>query len=108
MNRNKIIMRTASIALSAVMAAAGECAVFAASPERLKDENVYVNLNEDGSVSGIYVVNEYTSQNAGTVTDYGDYETVKNLTTDEEINLSGNKVTADVPEGKFYYQGRCV
>lgn len=105
MNRNKIIMRTASIALSAVMAAAGECAVFAASPERLKDENVYVNLNEDGSVSGIYVVNEYTSQNAGTVTDYGDYETVKNLTTDEEIQLSGNKVTADVPEGKFYYQG---
>lgn len=105
MNRNKIIMRTASIALSAVMAAAGECAVFAASPERLKDENVYVNLNEDGSVSGIYVVNEYTSQNAGTVTDYGDYETVKNLTTDEEIQLSGNKVTAEVPEGKFYYQG---
>lgn len=40
-----------------MVANAGTASVMAV--DNRKDENVYVNLNMDGSVSGVYVVNEY-------------------------------------------------
>ena len=108
MNRNKvkkIKMTTTAISLCSVMTLGTVFPVSAADTDRMKDENVYVTLKDDGSVANVYVVNEYTSKSAGTVTDYGDYSSVKNLTTDSEIKLDGNKVTAEVEKGKFYYQG---
>lgn len=114
-------MRTASIALCAVLTANMTAVAYAADTTETtnttaaadttgqmdyqKDENVYVSLNQDGSVSEIYVVNEITSEKAGTITDHGDYSSVKNLTTDTEIIQSGDEITVEVPEGKFYYQG---
>ena len=78
--------------------------VYAADTAAEKDENVYVTLNDDGSVSSVYVVNEFTSDKAGTIIDYGDYSSVKNLTTDDAITQNGEKITVEAPEGKFYYQ----
>lgn len=72
-----------------------------------KDENVYVTLQEDGSVSKLYVVNAFTADAAETVTDYGTYSSIKNLTTDDAISEDNGKVTLQLPEGKFYYQGSC-
>lgn len=72
-----------------------------------KDENVYVTLQEDGSVAKIYVVNAFTMDTAETVTDYGTYSNLKNLTTDDTISEDNGKVTLQLPEGKFYYQGSC-
>ena len=59
MNQNKkIIKKTGAAFLCAAMVAnAGTASVMAV--DNRKDENVYVNLNMDGSVSGVYVVNEY-------------------------------------------------
>ena len=59
MNQNKkIIKKTGAAFLCAAMVAnAGTASVMAI--DNRKDENVYVNLNMDGSVSGVYVVNEY-------------------------------------------------
>lgn len=108
MNRNKvkkIKLATTAITLCSAMTLGAVIPAQAADVDRLKDENVYVTLKEDGSVSKVYVVNEYTSKSAGTVIDYGNYSSVKNLTTDSEIKLNGNKVTAEVEKGKFYYQG---
>lgn len=108
MNRNKvkkIKMTTTAISLCSAMTLGAVLPAQAADTERMKDENVYVTLEEDGSVSDVYVVNEYTSKSSGTVTDYGDYSSVKNLTTDSEIKLNGNKATVEVEKGKFYYQG---
>ena len=104
-NQKKIIMKTTAVSLCAVMVVGASCPVHAADSERMKDENVYVTLKDDGRVSNVYVVNEFTSKNAGKVTDYGDYSSVKNLTTDEEIEQNGDAVTMEVPKGKFYYQG---
>lgn len=104
-NQKKIIMKTTAVSLCTVILAGATCPVYAADSDRMKDENVYVTLKDDGSVDNVYVVNEFTSKNAGKVTDYGDYSSVRNLTTDDQIDIDGDAVTMEVPKGKFYYQG---
>ena len=103
--RKNIILKTTAIALSAVLGAGSVLPVLAADTDLLKDENVYVTLKEDGTVSDVYVVNEFTSTSDSEVTDYGKYSSVKNLTTDSEITQNGDLVSVDVTKGKFYYQG---
>ena len=105
MKHQNIKMKTTAVTLCAVMAIGGAAPVYAADTAAEKDENVYVTLNDDGSVSSVYVVNEFTSDKAGTITDYGDYSSVKNLTTDDVITQNGEKITVEAPEGRFYYQG---
>ncbi len=71
-----------------------------------KEENVYINLKDDGSVDGIYVVNEFNAGSEITITDYGKYSSVLNLTTDEEIKIDGDKIAFKTDkDGIFYYQG---
>lgn len=91
--------------LSAAMVLGSGVSALAAVPNTQKDENVYANLNQDGSVDGIYVVNAYLLDKQTDIVDYGKYDSVKNLTTDADINKKGDTVTAAAPEGKFFYQG---
>ncbi|MDO5572744.1 MAG: hypothetical protein Q4G60_02055 [bacterium] len=70
-----------------------------------KEENVYASLNADGSVKSLYVVNEYTLQTDQTLTDYGKYSSVRNITTDDEIKIDGEIITLQGHKGKYYYQG---
>ncbi len=71
-----------------------------------KEENVYINLKDDGSVEGIYVVNEFDAGSQTTITDYGKYSSVLNLTTKEKIKTDGDKITFKTDkDGMFYYQG---
>lgn len=102
MKRNKnIVMRALSVTLGAAVAAgSGAPQVLAISDQNLssaavKDENVYVNLNQDGSVGGMYVVNEFDMAEDGAILDYGNYSAVKNLTTNEEIQMEDGKITAN-------------
>lgn len=88
MKHKNIKMKTTAVTLCTVMALGGAATVYAAD-----------------TVSNVYVVNEFTSDKAGTITDYGDYFSVKNLSTDDTLTKSGEKITVDAPEGKFYYQG---
>lgn len=78
------------------------CAVTDA-PE--KQEIIYVNLNADGSLSDAYAVNQFDLDQAGTVIDYGDYTSVRNMTSTEPVTYQGNQVTVDAPAGKLYYEG---
>lgn len=70
-----------------------------------KEEVVYVNLNPDGSVEELYVVNAFTLEEPTVLTDYGDYESVRNLTTTDALTLANGVVRAQLPAGRFYYQG---
>lgn len=72
---------------------------------RSKDEVVYATLTPTGALEGVYVVNILDVSQAGTVTDYGSYSALRNLTDLSEIDQEGGKLTISAPQGKFYYQG---
>ncbi|MFA0815595.1 MAG: hypothetical protein ACC608_07370 [Anaerofustis sp.] len=73
-----------------------------------KTETVYGNLNSDGSVSALYVVNAFDAPTGTEVTDYGNYSEVKNLSGTEALNQNGESVTFTVSKSPFYYQGNCA
>ena len=79
---------------------------FAASENTPKEEVVYINLNADGSVKEIVVVNIFDLTEDGQIIDYGKYESVRNMTTTDKIGYSGETVTIDAKAGKLYYEGK--
>lgn len=79
---------------------------FAASENTPKEEVVYVNLNADGSVKEINIVNIFALDNDGQIVDYGKYESLRNMTTTDKIGYSEEIVTIDAKAGKLYYEGK--
>jgi len=102
--RNLAVKSTACILSAAMLFGSGFSAA-AAGSDIPKDENVYVNLNQDGSVDGIYVVNAFRLEKETDIVDYGKYDSVKNLTIDEELTKKGDTITTTAPAGNFFYQG---
>ncbi|MGN0327057.1 MAG: hypothetical protein ACI4DW_12145 [Lachnospiraceae bacterium] len=78
----------------------------AAVPNTPKEEVVYVNLNADGTVREINVVNIFDLDEAGQIIDYGRYESLRNMTTTDEIHQDQGQITIDADAGKLYYEGR--
>ncbi|MDQ0233464.1 YhgE/Pip domain-containing protein [Metabacillus malikii] len=70
-----------------------------------KDEVVYATLHANGELDNIYVVNNLEVKKAGTILDYGNYDSLKNLTDLSTLEQQGEAVQIDAPKGKFYYQG---
>lgn len=79
---------------------------FAAGESTPKEEVIYVNLGADGSVTEINVVNIFNLASNGTIVDYGDYESLRNMTSTDAINYNGNTVTIQANAGKLYYEGK--
>lgn len=96
--------RLGALALAVLCLVMGAVPAFGAEVPQ-KDEVVYVNLDPEGKEGAIYVVNSYDLAEETAITDYGDYRTVKNLTTTAELVQRGDAVTVTAPAGKFYYQG---
>lgn len=73
-----------------------------------KDETVYVNLNYDGTVSKMNVVNYFRALDIGIYQDYGNYENVINLTNEAEPVIDGDSIRWDLTDANenFYYQGQ--
>lgn len=67
-----------------------------------KEEVVYVMTDAEGNVESVNVVNIFGK---GDVTDYGDYSSVKMLTSTEPITQAGDKITFSTQKEKVYYQG---
>ena len=67
-----------------------------------KEEVVYVMTDAEGNVENVNVVNIFGK---GDVTDYGDYSSVKMLTSTEPITQDGDKITFTTGKDKVYYQG---
>ncbi len=68
-----------------------------------KNETVFGILGSDGSVKNIYVVNQLL----GDYVDYGSYTQIKNLSSDTQPTVTGDKITFpdDEISGGLYYQG---
>ena len=79
---------------------------FAAAENTPKEEVVYINLNADGTVKEIVVVNIFDLDKDGQIIDYGKYENLRNMTTTDKIDYSGETVTIDAKAGKLYYEGK--
>ncbi len=90
-----------SAALAAAMLLGMSSAALAADDPSEKEEVVYAVLDASGGVTGVYVVNVF---DGGKITDYGDYSSVRNLNTTDELRVSGDKITASTA-GKLYYEG---
>jgi hypothetical protein len=73
-----------------------------------KEEIVYALLDVDGTTKDIYVVNIVQPNSDGKIIDYGDYSTVKNMTSEDEIVLSEGQVTINTEEKELYYQGNMI
>lgn len=71
-----------------------------------KQEVVYVNLNGDGSVDGIYVVNIFDLNGDDRIIDYGDYTVLRNMTTNDEIQFDHQTVQINTKAKKLYYEGK--
>lgn len=106
MNRNKrLLKRICAAGLGTMVMINTAGTAYAAEISAEKDENVYATLGNDGSVSGVYVVNEFSSGEAGEFSDYGNYTSLQNLTDESELVVESGHITGTMPKGKFYYQG---
>ncbi|MGN0156114.1 MAG: hypothetical protein ACI39N_02615 [Lachnospiraceae bacterium] len=101
MKRKICCILTAVLALSSIL----ETETMAAGNPSLKEEVIYVNLENDGSVKEINVVNILTPEK-GNLTDYGNYSSIRNMTTTDEITYQNGTVSATTDASKVYYEGR--
>lgn len=107
---NTKICRAISIIVSAVIVIGMlPTAAFAESesPNYTKTQVVYSKLDGNGKQSGVYVVNQFevNSNNSASVTDYGDYTSIKNITDEQNIAVIGKKEIEINSENPYLYQG---
>ncbi|MBQ9833517.1 MAG: hypothetical protein IJO48_07305, partial [Clostridia bacterium] len=102
-NRLKHLFITLLV-LSVLLSSFSPC--FALGETSGKEEVVYSNLKNDGTVEKVYVVNIFNVIKPGTLLDYGNYSSVLNLTDTSPLALNGRKIVlAPSAPGRFYYQG---
>lgn len=102
-NSKKFLTSTLTVILSVSMLSVP---VNASSENTTKEEVVYINLNTDGSVKEINVVNIFDLAGEGEIVDYGRYVSVRNMTTTDKINNLDNEITIKTNADKLYYEGR--
>jgi len=68
-----------------------------------KEEVIYGQLNADGSLKRVDVVNSFAG---GSITDYGDYLELKNLTSQESIGQTDDLIQIQTEADRFFYQGQ--
>lgn len=97
----------ASLSLAASRNAVPGPAVSASGNAEIKgkDEVIYVILTSNGGVRAMYAVNHFALTEAGSITDYGNYTSVENLTDTAPMTHNGEAVTVQTNAENFYYQG---
>ena len=102
--KHRFVRRVSALALAGCLLAGSSLPAFAASTA--KEEVIYANLTASGAVTGVYAVNSFSVQAGDTVADHGSYTAVRNMTTSDAVEQSGDTVTVHVTEdGKLYYEG---
>ncbi len=92
--------------VSALLVSALPVSVSAVEANTDKEEVVYVNLDNDGSVREINVVNIFGGNTEGVIVDYGKYLDVRNMTTTDTIDFSGDAIKIHSSAEKLYYEGK--
>jgi hypothetical protein len=99
MNVKKILYTALAVLLLAAVCTGCACAVE-------KEEVAYVNLENDGSVEKVLVVNIFELEAGESFTDYGNYKSVRNMVTSDPISMKGDEVTGQVSDAvKMFYEG---
>ena len=101
MKKEKMI----SIIIIAILFLATTFPVFANTTNTSKEENVYVNLNDNGTVDNIYVVNQFNLTEDSEIIDYGKYSDLRNLSTSDNIKQEDTIIKLTGKKGENYYQG---
>ena len=71
-----------------------------------KEEVVYAKLDAAGQVQRLYAVSRLEGTAGRTVTDYGDYTAVRNMTTTDPLAYADGAVTVTpAADGALYYEG---
>jgi len=73
------------------------------------DETYYAMLNYYGNLKEGSVVKSYALNGASTISDYGQYDSVNNLSDDAKPSQSGNKLTFNLNKNNadhFYFEGK--
>ena len=71
-----------------------------------KEEVVYGKLAADGTVQRLYTVSRLEGKAGRTITDYGDYTAVRNMTTTDPLAYADGAVTVTpAADGALYYEG---
>lgn len=108
--RNKRLAGILALTVCAGVISSPAASVYAAEPGVTVDEAVYVNLDAYGKVDVVSVVKGCALNGNAAFTDYGEYESVTNMTNGAEPVLTGDGVTWNLPEdaakGRFYYECR--
>lgn len=99
----KWLKRSGAMLLASTILFTSTVSASAAEPSSEKEEVVYAMLGSSGSVNGMYVVNIFDK--SGNIVDYGDYSTIRNLTTNDKISQNGNMITVNNTGSKLYYEG---
>lgn len=68
-----------------------------------KEEVIYTTLDASGKPKSSYVVNSFSK---GNITDYGNYDSVKMLNTNDQIKQNGDTITFTTEAKKAYYEGK--
>lgn len=102
-NKSRIIvgMLAGVMVISSTALSAGTVSAATVSDNE-KEEVVYIMLDANGNTDSVNVVNIF---GRGDVTDYGEYSSVKMLTSTTPISQNGNEITFTSDSDKIYYQG---
>ncbi|MDD3410167.1 MAG: hypothetical protein PHY12_05085 [Eubacteriales bacterium] len=73
--------------------------------EVTKNEIVYATFSAEGQNGQYSIVNRFDVNKAQSITDYGQYSAVSNLSSEAQIEQSGDQLTFYADEGVFYYEG---
>ncbi|MCM1150032.1 MAG: hypothetical protein NC319_08135 [Butyricicoccus sp.] len=108
--KRSIMKRALALTLTVIMAA-GLCStgVCAAGIKPDCDETYYATLDYYGAITDSSVVKSYRTYGSSTITDYGSYSSVVNLSDGRAPVMSDGKVSfdlsGDVPD-RFYFEGK--
>lgn len=103
----KLTKRFLAVLLAMVLVGGSLPVMAAAETEKNtpKDEVVYVSMDNRGKTRSVHVVNAFRPEEDSTILDYGNYESLVNLTNDQEISRQGDEIRVPVKAGQFFYQG---
>ena len=102
--------RAAAAFLAAAVLCASALPAFAegeqAENTASKEEVIYGKLAPDGTVQSIYAVNHFEATAGDTITDYGSYTAVRNMTTTDPLTQGDGTVSlTPSADGSVYYEG---
>lgn len=106
----KGIKRAAGVILTASMIMTAGVQSFAAAGNTVCDETMYVTMDPYGNITETSVVKSYKLDGTNQITDYGTYEKINNMTSNDIPVVDGNQVTFNLEEtpinDRFYFEGQ--